>query len=538
MVRFLGVTIKKGREGRMNEKSSGFFGNAILLIGLFVGGYYLVDHWLISRFGVVRAWQIERSLISVETVIYVAYALAVLVVFYISAKFKSAQVLLAGMGMVAAVPFCIWLYGFLGGRYFNVIGKVFFYTAITGGALWLLFVILTAPIGMIRRFMQFSKERHARTKTYEAKAMAILADAKGRYRQSQYITVAGKNVFALDTASGAHKFYAAPGKTELFEEEEIPSEFADMDAPQVFDRIYQATDGQQNCPSLIIAGVKRSGKSTFAEYLTHQYADEIDFIVIDPKQDDPKIKWGPTTRVVGKGQNWQAISDEIDDALREIKYLKVDGNRKKRMYLFDEWLNLLAVKENKFGEKVFRFMNKVLTELSYLGIGVIVLPHATTKTALGFPPGYGELKSNFDGIISFKYSLFSGKRSCFFELNEVEYEIPLWNPWTAKRGGYATGARRTAHQKNTHNDPFEAIPKQCAGAPEANLGLRDWRSEKHEESIIMEVYESKKDKIIVEAHRAGKSKRAICEMLKMSSGGTANAEINRVLEKYGISAGV
>lgn len=521
----------------MSVKSSGFFGNAIILLGLLVGGYYLVNHWLISRFGVVRAWQIKQSLISVETAIYVAYTVAAIVVFYISAKFKSVKVLLAGICVVAAAPFCIWLYDYLGESYFNVIGKVFFYTAITGGALWLLFMILTAPIGVIRRFMQFSRERYAKTKIYEAKAMAVLADAKGRYRQSQYITVAGKNVFALDTKSGAHKFYVAPGKTELFEEEEIPSEFANMDAPQIFEQIYQATDGQQNCPSLIVSGVKRSGKSTFAEYLTHQYADEIDFIVIDPKQADPKINWGPTTKVVGKGQDWPSISDEIDDALGEIRFLKVDRNRKKRMYLFDEWLNLLAVKENKFGEKVFRFMNKVLTELSYLGVGVIVLPHATTKTALGFPSGYGELKNNFDGIISFKYSLFSGKRSCFFELNEVEYEIPLWNPRTARRG-FSSGARRAAHQKNTHSGLFEAIPKQCAGAPEANLGLRDWRSEKHEESIIMEVYESKKDKIIVEAHRAGKSKRAICEMLKMSSGGTANAEINRVLEKYGISAGV
>jgi uncharacterized membrane protein len=524
------------KEGGMSVKSSGFFGNAIILLGLLVGGYYLVDHWLISRFGVVRAWQIKHSLISAETAIYVAYAVAAIVVFYISAKFRSVRVLLAGMGVVAAVPFCIWLHGYLGSRYFNVIGKTFFYCAITGGALWLLFMILTVPLGVIRRFMHFSKESHAKIAIYEARAMAILADAKGRYRQSQYITVAGKNVFALDTRSGAHRFYVAPGKAELVEEEEIPSEFADMDATQVFEQIYQATDGQQNCPSLIIAGVKRSGKSTFAEYLTHQYKDEIDFIVIDPKQDDPKINWGPTTRVVGKGQNWKAISDEIDDALGEIRFLKVDRNRKKRMYLFDEWLNLLAVKENKFGEKVFRFMNKVLTELSYLGIGVIVLPHATTKTALGFPPGYGELKSNFDGIISFKYSLFTLKRSCFFEFNEVEYEIPLWNPRTARRG-FSSGARRTAHPKNTHNGPFEAIPKKCAGAPDENLDPQDWRSEKHKKPIITDYYESRRDKFIVEAHCAGKSKRTICEDLKMSSGGTANAEINKILEKYGVSAG-
>jgi len=524
------------RRAGMSVKSSGFFGNVVILFGLLVCGYYLVDHWLVSRFGVVRAWQIKRNLISAETAIYVVYAVAAVVVLYISAKFKSAKVLLAGMGVVAAVPFCIWLHGYLGSRYFNVIGKTFFYVTITGGALWLLFMILTVPLGVIKRFMHFSKESYAKTAIYEAKAMSILADAKARYRQSQYITVAGKNVFALDTRSGAHKFYAAPGKAELIEEEEIPSEFADMDATRIFEQIYQATDGQQNCPSLIIAGVKRSGKSTFAEYLTHQYADEIDFIVVDPKQDDPKINWGPTTRVVGKGQDWSAISDEIDDALEEIKYLTVDRNRKKRMYLFDEWLNLLAVKENKFGDKVFRFMNKILTELSYLGIGAIVLPHATTKTALGFPSGYGELKNNFDGIISFKYSLFSGKRSCFFELNEVEYEIPLWNPRTAKRG-FSTGARRTAHRKNTPNGPFEAIPKKCAGAPKANFDPQDWRSEKPENPIITDYYESKRDKIVIEAHRAGKSKRAICEELKMSSGGTANAEIKKILEKYGVSAG-
>jgi hypothetical protein len=508
--------------------------NAIIVIALLAGGYYLADNWLISEFGVVKAWQIKQNLISAKAAAYAVSAIAAL---YIAAKFKSAKVLLAGIGVIAAVPFCLWLRDFLGHQYFLIVGKVFFYALVSLAAAWGVAAIAGGPVAFVRRLRTGHMESAAEIQAEQAKALKLFAEAKNIVDTSRYSTASGPHVVVLDHHTGKCRQYIAPPKPMFVEEEDIESEFANLDATQIFDQIYQATDGQQNCPSLIIAGEKRSGKSKFAEYITHQYADEIDFVVIDPKQADPKINWGPTTRVIGQSQNWQAISDEIDGALEEIKRLTVDRNRRKQIYLMDEWLNLLAVKENKWGEKTFMFMNKVLTELSYLGIGVIILPHATTATALGFKAGYAQLKSNFDGIFRFEYSLFTNIRKSFFEFKGEEIEIQLWNPRTARRG-FSTSARRTAHPKNTHNGPFGAIPEQCASAPESDIDSQNRRTEKAEKPAVADFYESKKDKIIVEAHRAGESKRSICDALKMSSGGTANAEINRVLKKYGISAGV
>ena len=104
----------------------------------------------------------------------------------------------------------------------------------------------------------------------------------------------GQHIVAIDNESGRQQQYHALPKAALMQQqieqpEEAEHEFAHLDSTQIFEIIYQATLGEQNCPSLIVTGEKRSGKSTLLEYFTHAYAAEIDFVVIDPKQPDPKI---------------------------------------------------------------------------------------------------------------------------------------------------------------------------------------------------------------------------------------------------------
>lgn len=275
---------------------------------------------------------------------------------------------------------------------------------------WALFLVFAAPIGLIKRFLISHREKYARVKAIEADTLAVVADAKGRYRQSQYITVAGRSALAIDTQTGRHKWYAASAASMDVEEPAFsPNLDAQFDATQLFEQIYQRTNGQQNAPSLIIAGRKRSGKSTFAEWITNQYADEIDFVLVDPKQDDPLINWGPTTTVLARNSNWREFADHIDQFLEEVKTWRVDRNRKKRIYIIDEWLTVSGIKANRYGEKFFDFMQRVLTEMAYLGVGVILLPHATTATALKFPSGYAQLRDCFDGIFRFKHNLLTGQ---------------------------------------------------------------------------------------------------------------------------------
>ncbi len=251
----------------------------------------------------------------------------------------------------------------------------------------------------------------AKANKEKAEAETMLADAHGRHRQSQYITVAARSALAIDTETGKQQWYSMSPKAEASKEEKlIDNPFAEMDATEIYEQIYRRTLSDQNCPSFIIAGEKRSGKSTFMDYLTHRYANEAEYIVYDLKQPDPRVNWGPNVRLVGQRGNYAEMAAEMDRAEAEVKTMKPDPNRAKRFYVFDEWINLLAVKENRFGKRVFFFMIKVLTEWSYLGIGVIIMPHAIEKTALGFPPGYGGLVRNYDGIIWFDYNLFTDER--------------------------------------------------------------------------------------------------------------------------------
>lgn len=518
----------------MQEK----IGSLIIVLALLYGGYHIVENWAIGQYGVVPVWAFKRHLLSPATLVCGAVAILGL---YISTKLKSPQMLIAIVGIAAVVPFGIWLYNYLGSKYFNIIGKTFFYTATTGISGWALFMILSAPIGVIKRFRQFSEERHAKTKVYEAKAMSILSDAKGRYRQSQYITVAGRAALAIDTETGNTQWFEAKNRADKQEDvEENP--LSQIPADALFQQIYDNTAGLQNCPSLIVAGKKRSGKSTFLSWITRTYADEVDFIVYDPKLPDPTVKWGATTIVIGQNQDFQGIADDIDRQIAIIKTLKVDPHRRKKIFIFDEWLTLIGLNKSKkdkdlnpHGAKIFQFGNKILTELSYLGIGAVWSPHTTTCTGLGFPSGLGQLKSNFDGIFRFHYNLLTKVRKSYFEVDEEEFELPLWNPRTAVRG---TGAHPHTHTENAQKGPFEPLPERCAGVRNGDIALHDWRAEKPVSQQITDFYESKQDKKIVDAHRAGKSNRQIIKELDWSMGGDSNQKINAVLKKYGMRTGV
>ena len=503
----------------------GFF---VIMAALMYCGYRIFNNWAIAEYGTVAVWAFKQSLFSAPTLVCAVVALLAL---YAATKFQSPKMLLAAVGVAALVPFGIWLHGYLGSKYFNIIGKTFFYGATTGISGWALFIIFTAPMAVVKRFTEANKEAIAKRRIEEAKAMAILADAKGRYRQSQFITVAGKNVFALDTETGRQKWYAAPTAMDVQESVvENRSEFEDLDAVEIFEQIYRRTLSKQNCPSFIIAGEKRSGKSTFAEYLTHRYADEAEFVVFDPKQADPLINWGPTVRLVGQNSNYAAMAAEMDRAEAEVATMSVDPIRPKRFYVFDEWINLLAAREDKFGKRVFAFMLRVLTEWSYLGIGVIIMPHATEKTALGFPPGYGGLVRNFDGAIWFDYNLFTDERKCFFEIKGQQYEIKLWNPAMAPRGG----THRPARPQNTRKGPLEAICAACASVPKVDTAKDDWRAEKPAKPRITDFFESRQDKFIIEARRAGMSNRQILDELNWPVGGTSNKKLHAVFGKYGM----
>jgi hypothetical protein len=501
-------------------------------------GYCLLDKWAVDEFGIVRVWAFKRTLFSVKTLYYIGFAISALLAIYIATKINSVKMLAAVLGIIAAVPFCVWLYNYLGSRYFNIVGKTFFYTATTGVSGWLLFSILSAPLGLLKRFAEASKGNLAKRRIDEAKAMSILADAKGRYRQSQYITVAGRSALAIDTETGKQKWYAMPTKAELAQET-VENPWADMDAVQIFEQIYQATARKQNCPSLIIAGKKRSGKSYFASWLTREYADEIDFVVYDPKQFDPLVNWGHSTRVVGNDSDYEAIARDLRQQEKNFKSLYPGHPGRKKILLFDEWLSLVGIKTGKkplheHGEYIFNTVNKILTEMSYLGVGVIVMPHATSCTALRLPPGYGELKNNYDGIFRFHGNLLTGSRKSYFEVDQEEFEIKLWNPDTASRGASPCHRHQNNTQKGRESAYFgdgDTVTMGLIGPTTAPCVEPEIASEQP----VRRFYDYKYEKIICESYgTVTKSLSALAELAGWPKNGRNTAKVKAVLDKYSI----
>lgn len=411
----------------------------------------------------------------------------------------------------------------------------------------LILSLFGGPVAVIARFRSFSREKFAKQRISEARAVAIAMDAKGKYRQSQYITVAGKSVLAIDTETGKQKYYIAPTRAELLAQEnaqEDDNPFSNMDATQIFEHTYRKTVRKQNCPSLIIAGIKRSGKSTLMEYLSDRYADEADFVIFDPKQKDPLINWSKSVRLVGQDANYGEMLMEIERAMAEVTTMEPDKNRRKRFYVFDEWTNLLPaeydgediglkLKRGEFGKRIFTFMLKVLTEWAYLGIGVIIMPHATEKTALGFPPGYGGLAMSFNGALWFDYDEFADTRTCYFEFKGKRYEIPLWNPQTASRHG--------GHSVTPENSPFSAPNSPCDArderdsvTPKGFIAHQPGAAFTPPREYPKRIYESKQEKSICQAFDDGLSLRSICELVGLAVNGRNTTKIKSILSKYKI----
>jgi len=70
--------------------------------------------------------------------------------------------------------------------------------------------------------------------------------------------------------------------------------------------------------------------------------------------------------------------------------------------------------------------------------------------------------------------------------------------------------------------------------PDYKNNPNDWRSEEPKKPEITDFYESKAEKYIVEAHRAGVSRRKMFEELGWPVGGRSNEKINNILYKYGV----
>ena len=423
----------------------------------------------------------------------------------------------------------------VGAEFMLTIARSIAYIAVPTAAGWLIFAIVGTPIALIRRFMAVGRKNLAKCRMYEAKAMAIVSEAKAKYRQSQYSTTAGKYVLAIDNDTGRQKYYIAPTKADLQEEEpQTKPEYTVIDILRI---IAKRLDGTKNAPRFVFAGPPRAGK-TFTAIRAAAMIPGV-FYALDPKLEDPEEPWPDWVTVHGRGDNWAEMIRFFEwiineEQPRRAALMQSNPAAFKKLPKIVVFLDEL-ISTVRGEKKIADYYITVLTKFSQFGIGVIVITHAVTATAMGFKKGEAQLMDSFDAVFRFDYDIWEDERSVFCKLRGKD-EIPLlpFDDWDA------SPTPHTPHQKDS-SDGFKRCflgGVGCVGGVGSKINYDpNIKSVEPVRPTIIDFYEHKEHKIICEAYRDGASKREISRRINLEPGGTANKKINAVLRKYGIGTG-
>lgn len=395
--------------------------------------------------------------------------------------------------------------------------------------------VFGGPLAVIARFRGYSRERLAKRRMNEARAVAIAMDAQGRYRQTRFTTATGQHVVAIDMESGQQQQYHALPKSMLLQQQEEAQDGPKHTAIDMIKLIDDRMRGTKNAPRFIFAGPTRSGKTFMAQRVTEIIAAE--YYALDPKEEDPEEPWPNNVSVIGQGDNWpdmerffQWVFVEREKRAQVMQSNPAAFKRLPKIVIFVEELLTTLQGDSRFSEYYIR----ILTKFAQFGIGVIPITHSTTATAMGFPKGYAQLIDCFDAVFRFDYDIMTDTRESYVTIRGKD-EQPLL-PYRHQGSVGRTGAAAQQRRESDFGGDSEGCAT-CAGAP---VRLEYTPGKTFEESInprLTDFYESKEEKIICELARAGESNRKIAESLQWTPNGRNSKKIHGIKSKYGIGAG-
>jgi hypothetical protein len=402
-----------------------------------------------------------------------------------------------------------------------------------GAALWLIVSVWAGPIGFIKRQYTKHLSERAAVKLEQAKALKLYAEAKNISDKSRYSVSTGPHVVLVDHHNGVCRQYIAPSKSVLMQPEEQEPQYTAID---IIKKIAAKMQGKKDAPCLVFAGPKRAGKSFTAKICTEIIPAV--YYALDPKEEDAEDIYADHVKVVGRNDNWREIIDLFEwiinteqpkRALLKKTDLPAFKKLPKIIIILEELLTTLEGDPN-----IATYYIMVLTKFSEFGIGLIVVTHATTATAMGFKPGQSELKRCFDAVFRFDYDVLSEKREYFVTLRGKE-EMELL-PYDAST---VTGV--TSRHENFENHSKSAFSGDCDtrdGVTIHKLGYAPNSAVGPVKQRVTRYYESKIDKKICEAYDDGKSLSAICTCVGWSKNGRNTNKAKAILKKYGVDTGV
>lgn len=232
----------------------------------------------------------------------------------------------------------------------------------------------------------------------------------------------------------AHKLASAAGggkeARKILDQPEIsvePGEISLLLEVQKYDR------------SLLVGG-SGSGKTTLMQHMVEAQRGQV--IVFDPHDDG--VTWPENATVVGGGEDWKAIADELQ-GLMELKSKrykerfdvgKQPGEFDPLFFVADEWRNITQNCENAPPA-----LKMFLTDLRKVNMGMVIMSQSDRAEALGLKGSY-DLLDGFEAIVR----LLGNKKVGFsanVETINGEYEVIPPGPYapqlTARGEAYQTG---------------------------------------------------------------------------------------------------
>lgn len=144
---------------------------------------------------------------------------------------------------------------------------------------------------------------------------------------------------------------------------------------------------------LMLIGGSGSGKTTFMQHMVAN--KEGDVIVCDP--DDDRDTWPSNAVVIGGGEDWRAIENELMSFVAEKKRrYQARANGEKifpPVYLvLDEWYKTIQYIEGG------KYLKEMLISLRKVNMGVMVVSQSDRASALGLSGNF-DLMSSFEAVV-------------------------------------------------------------------------------------------------------------------------------------------
>ncbi|GBC62956.1 hypothetical protein DENIS_3941 [Desulfonema ishimotonii] len=280
--------------------------------------------------------------------------------------------------------------------------------------------------------------------------------------------------------------------------------------------------------TLFIAGEQGAGKTTLLSHIAEDRANRgHDVLIIDSHGYDGK--YGPFP-ICGAGRNYGEIDQAFSDLLGEMdeRYQRYPDNYKTVSVLIDEFSLLFRKCRN-----AKEFLESGMTEFRKVGLRLVICTHSLQARYVNMKGGMDMM----NGVEKLLLRYAQGER--WGELSKYKGHVArciLPGPYVHGSGARHTGTgdlnpnkHRGERERHDNHDRYDAMTPDPCLIPDMNQDLYIFDPDPEP---VRRVYESHREKMMVEMYEAGHSLNSIAKAVWGSSNGRRTKQIKGVLTQF------